>query len=464
MRRRGNIWVWLIGMPIILWAIAHWGFHYYVKSQLDKAILEATPQASIRYQALDTSLSGKIDVRGVEITPVGTEQKIFIRLVHVSGPDAIAYLVQQIPALGESGPPEALDVAVKGIELDISGDNAAELDRLSERAGYTKVNGKQRDICRPEGGASFSQLQELGLEKLRADMKFGYRHIPSSQKLYADFDLDIEGMQKASLSLTLDNVPALDAQKALGVLLNNLKITYDNLPEFGEKVAEYCAQKRGLTPEQFKLLMADDYLREIEKAGIVLGPGLKRALKDYLTNWGTLLVELSPPRPVGMFALAKLPREQVAEKLGLQLAVNDSLVTDLSFRILDGISLIRRNSGAAKSQKPLPPKIEYVWEYHKVSPGRLSAYVGHKVIVKESDGRSHKGKLIEVKNGRVSIQKRLSGGKFTAHLLGSNIASAQVRVRVKVEQPKSASQQAGAEKADAGESQAAAEQRQQAGG
>lgn len=458
MRRRGNIWVWLIGIPIILWAIAHWGFHYYVKYQLDAAILQAAPKATIHYQDLNTSLGGNIDVLGIDVVPTGMEQGIFIRSAHVSGPDALSYLVRQIPALGESGPPKRLTVVINGIELDISGDKAGKLDSLAERSGYEKIDGTQRDLCHVGGGASFSQFQELGFDKVQGDMKFGYQYAPVGKKLYADVDLDLKGMQHVTMSATLNNVPALDAQQVLGILLARLKVTYDYAPEFGKKVVEYCAQKRNLTPEQFKLLMMDDMIREIEKNGLVLGVGLKTALKDFLANWGTLLVEISPPRPVGMFELMQLPREQIAEKLGLQLVVNDQLVTDLSFRVLEGISLIRRNSGAGEKTKPSPPRIEYTWEYHKVAAGRLANYLDHKVIIREHDGRVHEGKLIDVAGGRVSIQQRVSGGKFTAHLLSSNIASAQVRVRVRVQQPKSAPEQAVPQKTDTGNTQTAAEQ------
>ncbi len=464
-RRRGNIWVWLIGMPIIFWAIAHWGFYYYVKTRLDEALIQAAPRADIRYAELETSLSGKISVRGIRIVPVGTDQGISIQVVHVQGPDALAYLMQHIPQLGDGGPPDRINVVVKGVEVDITGKRAGKLDRFTESAGYRKVDGKPRDICEVGSGASFTQLQELGFDKIQGDMKMGYQYFPASKKLYVDLDMDVKGMQKLSLSLTLNNVPALDPQKILGVLLSNLKFEYFYSPAFGEKVVEYCAQKRGVTPDDFRLLMVDDTVRQLEKSGLVLGFGLKHALKSFLNNWGTLLIELSPPRPVGFFELAQLPKDQVAEKLGLQLAVNDALITDLSFRVLEGMSLIRRNNTAnRKASKPLPPKIEYVWEYHKVPLGSLSRYLDHRVIIKDRDGVMHKGILSDVSNGRISILKRVSGGKFTAHLVSSNVVSAQARVRVKREKPKSAPQQAVSEKADAGNAQAAAEQGQQAGG
>ncbi|WP_456415484.1 hypothetical protein [Thiolapillus sp.] len=461
-RRRGNIWIWLIGVPVILWAIAHWGFYYFVKSELDRAIFQVAPQATIHYRELGTSLSGKIDVRGIEIVPAGQEQEIFVRAVHVQGPDAISYLAQKLPALGENTLPDTLNVVIKDVEIDISGDRAAQLDGFGERVGLRKTDGKPLDICQAGSGPSMSQLQELGFEKIRMDMRLGYQYIPSSQKLYGNFSLHVQDMQRLTMSLALDNVPALDGQKLLGALLSGLKITYENAPEFGRKVTEYCAQKRGVTPEDFKLLMVDDFIREIERNGILLGPGLRHALKEYVTSWGSLLIEFSPPNPVGVFALMRLPREQVAEKLGLQLAVNDRLVTDLSFRILDGVSLVRRNSGAGEKQeqKPLPPKVEYMWEYRKVPVGRLSNYLDRRVILKERDGRTRKGILVEVKDGRISIQQRISGGKFTAHLLADNIVSAQARVKVPVSTP----QQAVSQKADANNAKAAAEQGQQAGG
>ncbi len=461
-RRRRNIWVWLIGMPIIFWAIAHWGFYYFVKSKLDDAILQAAPHAAIHYRDLNTSLNGKIDVQGIEVVPAGQEQGFFIRAVHVQGPDAISYLARRLPALGKIDPPDTLNIVVNDVVLDFSGGRAAELDRFRERAGYRKTDGKQADVCRAGSEPSLIQLQEMGFERLQGDIRFGYQYIPSAQKLYSDFSVDIQGMQHLAMSLALSNVPALEAQKMLGVLLNKLKITYENSPEFGQKVMEYCAQKRGVTPEDFKLLMADDLIREIERSGIVPGFGLKHALKEYVTSWGTLLIELSPPNPIGIFALMQLPREQIAEKLGLQLAVNDRLVTDLSFRILDGVSLVRRNSGAGKKQKPLPPKVEYMWEYRKVPVERLSGYLERRVILKERNGRIHKGILVEAKGGRISIQQRISGGKFTAHLQAGNISSAQARLRVKV--PVSAAQQAVSQQTDASDAKATTEQGQQAGG
>ena len=467
MRRRGNIWVWLIGLPLIFWAIAHWGFHYYVKFKLDEAIFQAAPQAAIQYRDLETSLSGKISVRGIDVVPVGTDQGVSIQAAHVQGPDAVSYLLRQTPGLGEEGPPNKIDVVVKGIVLDISGEQAAKLDRLSESAGYQKVDGRgvARDICRIGSGASFTQLQELGLDKLLGEMKFGYQYFPSSKKLYADFDIDVQDMQQLSLSLTLNNVPALDPQKMLGVMLSSFKVSYFYSPEFGQKVVEYCAEKRGVSPQDYKLLLVDDAIREIETNGVVLGVGLKHALKSFMDNWGTLLVELSPPRPVGIFEVTQLPWDQVAEKLGLQLAVNDALVTDMSFRILEGMSLIRHKNAAGKKRKKLPPKIEYVWKYKKVPVGRLSRYLDHKVIIKDRAGVLHKGILSDISNGRISILKHVSGGKFTAHLRGSNVVSAQARVRVKVEQPlKSTPQQAAAEKSEADNAQTAAEQGQQTGG
>ena len=465
MRRRGSIWVWIIGLPIIFWAAAHWGFHYWVKSKIDEVVFQASPHADIDYAELETSLSGKINVRGIRIRPAGSAETISIQAIHVQGPDALSYLLKQIPQLGDGGPPEQASLVVKNMEVDISGNRAAKLDRLSKSDAWGSAGGKARNICEVGNGASFTQLQQLGLDKVQLDMKIGYQYVPSARKLYMNSDVELKDMQRLSLSVVLENVPALDPQKMMGVVLSNLKFEYFYSPEFGGKLVEYCAHERGLSETDFQLLMADEALRKVEQGGLALGDGLKHALKTFLGNWGSVLLELEPARPIGLFELAQLPRDQLADKLGLRLKVNGAPVRDLSFRMLEGVSLIRRQHGEAKqAPKPVMPRVEYVWEYHRVPVGRLSRYLDHLVVVTDKDGVQHKGILSEVSNGRISILKRVSGGKFTAHLRRGNVVSARVRVRVKVEKPESASQQADANKSDAGKSQAATEQGQQTGG
>jgi hypothetical protein len=429
----------VIGIPVILWAVAHWGFYYFIKLKLDHEILQAAPHAVIRYQDLSTSLSGKINVESITVIPTGMEQSISISAVHVIGPDALSYLMDQIPGLGSGkGIPKRLVIAARQIQLDISGDKAQQLDRIVAADNPQLV--QQRDICRPGNGSSFVQLQELGFEHVSGDMKASYHFQPGLRKLYADFNVDVKDMQRLELSLILDNVSALSAETMMGVLLEQFKISFDYIPEFGRQTVAYCADKRGLEPKQFQLLMVDDFMMELREKGIVPGIGLTSALKEYLTNWGNLTIDIRPAQPMNMFALMAVSRagEKIPDKLGMQLVVNGRLITDLSFQIREN-SPFTGSDGASANEKKAPPRPEYVWEYHKVAVGNLSGYLDHKVIVVERGGRTHEGVLVEVKGGRVSIQKRISGGKFTAHILQSSVVSAKVEVKVKVPPKRSAS-------------------------
>ncbi len=462
LRRRGNIWVWIIGIPVILGAAAHWGFHYFVKSRVDAFILEAAPRAAIKYKTLDTSLAGKVTLGNVSILPTGFDEDISVRIVQLQGPDVFSYLLGRLPVLGEGGaPPEFLKVIMRDIVLDISGDRAASLDENLAKADAEAA--QNRDVCKAGGSASFSQLQELGVEQVRGDGKMGYRHIAHTQKLYVDVEAEFKGIRKLSLSMELNNVPALDMRKAMGVALANLKLDYYVDPEFGQRVIEYCAEKRGLTPEQYSELLADEMIREMGRNGIILGYGLSWALKNYLKHWGNIMIELSPPRPVGMASLMNLSRAELSEKLGLQLAINGQLVTDLYFSIQENAPLLRKSGGEGK-KKAVKPLVRYKWEWRNVSLGQLSSYLDHRVRVSTVSGVLHEGKLVGTSGKRISVQKNISGGKFIAHLVAKNIRSVQVRVKVKVEPEKSATEEAAAKQADAENAQSATEQGESAGG
>ncbi|WP_457675252.1 hypothetical protein [Thiolapillus sp.] len=457
LRRRGNIWVWIIGIPVILGALAHWGFHYFVKSKVDALILEAAPKAAIHYESLDTSLGGRVSLGNVSIIPTGFDEGLEVRLVQLQGPDVFSYLVRHLPLVGEEGPPDFLELVMRDIVLDISGDKATALD---EKLGQ---DGGDYDVCQASGSASFRQLQELGMDQLRGNSRFGYRHIASSKKLYLDAEGEFRDMYRMNLSLELNNVPALDMRKTMGVALANLKMNYYVSPDFGRRVAEYCADREGLTVDQYSERFADEMIRDIRSNGIMLGYGLTWALKKYVKNWGDLMIELSPPRPVGLATLMNLSRAELSEKLGLQLAINGQLVTDLYFSINENAPLLRK-SGSERRKRIIKPRIRYSWEYRKVAPARLSAYLDHLVRIRTADGVLHQGVLVGVDGRSISVQKKISGGKFIAHLARTNVRSAEVRVRVKIEPENSAAQEADSKKADAGKPQAATEQGETAGG
>ncbi len=462
LRRRGNIWVWIIGIPVILGAVAHWGFHYFVKSRVDAFILEAAPRAAIQYETLDTSLAGNIALGNVSILPTGFDEGVTVRTIQLHGPDVFSYLLRRLPVVGEEGaPPEFLELVMRDMVLDISGGRAASLDEKLAKANAEAA--RNRDVCKPGGSASFSQLQELGVEQLRGDSRMSYRHIAHTQKLYVDVEGEFRGLQKLSLSMELNNVPALDMRKIMGVALANLKINYYVEPEFGRRITEYCAGKRGLSPEQYSELLAEEMIREMSRNGIILGYGLTWALKNYVKHWGDLMIELSPPRPLGMPSLMRLSRAELSEKLGLQLAINGQLVTDLYFSIHEAAPLLRKQGDNTK-QKVTKPRIRYRWEYRNVSPGRLHSYMDHLVRIRTVSGVVHEGKLVGTSDNRISVQKKISGGKFIAHLVPENIRSAQVRVKVKVEPEESAAKETAAKQADAEEAQSAAEQGEGAGG
>ena len=442
LRRIRNIWTWIIGIAVILGVAAHWGFYYFVKSRVDAFVLEAAPQADIRYETLNTSLMGKITLGNVHILPTGFDEAVSMANVQIQGPDVFSYLYGRLPVVGGRGRlPEFLDVVITDVALDISGGRAASLD-----AKLVKLDAevaRNRDVCKLGGNASFSQLQALGVARLRGDSRVAYRHVASTGKLYLDVEAGFRDMQKLILSMELNNVPALDMRKIMGIALAHLKLDYSVDRRFGQRIIEYCAEKRDLTPERYSELLADEMIYEMSRNGIILGRGLRWALKNYVKHWGNLMIALNPPRPLGMASLMNLSKVDLSKSLGLQLAINGQLVTDLSFSIQEDASLLRKPAVKGK-KKRVKPLVQYKWEWRKASLGQLSSYLDHLVRIRTVSGVVHKGKLVGVSGKRVSVEKKISGGKFIAHFVPGNIRSIQVRVKVKVKSNKSAAKQADA--------------------
>ena len=195
MRRRSNKLVWFIGIPVIAFGLAHWGMHYAVKKRLDRAILEASPQASISYRELETDLRGMIDINGLEVIPTGQPESITIDHISLQGPDALQYMLQHNPVSGDpKALPEHLRFRVRGINMDLGGELAHALDQKQ----YQGKGGddQERDPCEGGGELSIGLLKALGMEKLEADITGSYRYRKERESLKTEMNFSIKNVKR----------------------------------------------------------------------------------------------------------------------------------------------------------------------------------------------------------------------------------------------------------------------------
>ena len=94
--------------------------------------------------------------------------------------------------------------------------------------------------------------------------------------------------------------------------------------------------------------------------------------------------------------------------------------------------------------------------YQSVAPGSLGQHIYREVRLQLRNQPERSGILVAVTNGQASVEQRINGGKFTAHVPLKDIVAATARFRVRVNPP-SAPDKGKAKQAAADQAQASAE-------
>lgn len=434
MARRSNKLVWLIGILLIAFGLAKGGMYWYVKQKLDKGIMEVAPRATIEYAGLDTSLKGRIDIRDISVVPVGQSEAFKISRVSIQGPDALAYLLNHNPVTGSEGPPEYLNIAINNLSLDLTGSLASNLDQdylISMQQGGAGVAA----ACRGSGNMSLGMLKDMGYNTLTADGRLFYRYDEHAKELRGNIELDVFDIQSLFMELTLGNVSSQVLKSGSPGMpwLTGFRVTTEIQPEFGKKVSTYCAAKTGQTIAEYEEQAAGMFMRNLADNGIVLGRGLKMAVRSYHRDWGEIDIIAKPAEPVKLLELMLRPPQNIEQAFGLQVAINDQLLTDLDFKLQKGARLFVPDP--PKKKKAAAPKPRYRMVWKKISTANLHRYLDRNVKLYMTGQPIRKGILMDVNEKSVAVEQRVDGGKFTAHVPMKNIIRAEAKIRVRTNPP-----------------------------
>lgn len=433
MRGASNKLVWFIGIPLVAFALVKGGMHWYITDKLGQLILDAAPRFTISYENLDTSLGGRIDIEDIKVIPVGQSEAFRVSRISIQGPDVFTYLLDNNPLGSETGPPDHLNVFIRDLNLDLTGELATNLDEnyqfsLQQGAGVPVA-------CREPGSISLGLLREIGQDTLTMDGRLFYRYDERARELRGNIDLDVPDVESMSMRLTLGNVSPQALKYGTPGLpwLNDFRMNMKVEPEFGKKISAYCADKAGQTVAEYEERMAGMFMQNLADNGIELGLGLESAVRSYYRDWGQIDIIAKPPSPLNLLSLMLRPPENLEETLGLQVAINDQLLTDLGFSLKKSAKLFVPESEAEKKRVAPRPRYRMIWE--KVSPARLLQYRDRNVRLYVTGRPVRQGILRDIVGNTALLEKHLNGGKFTAHVPMKSIYKAEARVRVRVNPP-----------------------------
>lgn len=463
MARRSNKWVWLIGVPVIAFGLAHGGMHWYVKQKLDQAIMDVSHKFTIEYAELKTSLQGRVDIAGISIVPIGQSDAFKLSQVSAQGPDVLSYLLNHNPVTGDKGPPGHLKIKFNNLNLDLTGSLASNLDQ-SYRFSLKQQGTSVPAACSVPGSMSLAMLKDMGQKNLLANGSLFYRYDAAAQRLKGYMELKIQDIQSLSMEVTFANVsPQALKSGSPGVpSVADFRVTMHVPPAFGSMMSAYCADQTGQSATDYEEQMAGMFMQNLADNGIVLGQGLQLAVRSFYTNWGEIDINAKPARPVNLLRLMFTPPKNIEEMLGLQVAINDRLLTDLSFRLQKGAKLFT-SQPKKKNLKPVAPKPRYKMVWKNVSPANLRRHLYKDVKLHVSGQPVRSGILMGFDGHSVLVEQRVDSGKFTAHVPIRNITRAEAKFRVRTNPPSTA-KKGKAEQADTQQAQASTQQGQHTDG
>lgn len=450
--------------------------YYEVKSSLDQAIAAARPVADIRYQGIESSLSGSVTVREVTVHAFGDEVRV--DAVRVGTPD-IVELLSTLSELQRGEPPEFLELELRQVDIQLGGP----LMGFVQGALQSKAP-RLPDSYPCDGQIVFGPAawRAMGYERLRSDLRL--RLDINGRNLRAEgawqgadmgmlrFRTEVSGIQAA-----VDRMPT-----AAGGLLRSLEMDYQDRSYYRRWV-RYCAGRDGIDPASFiDAVVNADATYYMYSWGVVPGGDLRRAYGEFLRNPVSVSVVARPGTPVELVTLDHYAPDAMVALLDLRVIVNGQGVesSQVSYRpeLLGKFNAAptgdwrlplpqrpaeaaavpepaRRPQAAAADQqssrlRPSAPELpaaapkskvaavapapapavkrtpEPVYDYRPVATDALGRYLGRYVRVFTSDGAAREGVLSAVRAGEVVVERRMYGGSMAVPMPLSGVDRIEV--------------------------------------
>ncbi len=424
----------LLLIPLVLYGLAKGYLYFSAKQAVDDLVREAAHQADIRYTGIDTELRGAVTVNGITVQPLGYDDSIEIDAIRLSSDDPMAFIRGVDWAPGRGKPPASMAFDVRGVHVPLDSDLVAD---------YQRASGDGGDPCEQPMDLEASMLRKVGFERLDLDFDGHYRIDEARRTLDTEVYIEVHNVQSLQIAASLADldVETLAQGAAPQINLGGFSVSIRVLPEFGRRLIKACAAGTELTTEQWSERYGARALNDLQAQGVVLGPGLRRAVMDFYRDWGEFRLVSSPAQPVGLLSLMFLPREQLVDALALRLTLNDELITDTSFTLqapdqgelpaLFGEQAAPDPSTAPK--KSAPTRIIVRREYQAVPVARVAGYTDHHVRIKPRGQPLREGLLKGIRAGELEIEQTLHGGKYTVYVPLALVESAEVLMQRRID-------------------------------
>jgi hypothetical protein len=427
----------VVVLPIIAsYAGAKAYVHYQTRAAVERIIAQAAIVGDLEYHGISSDLSsGTVRVEGLVLNTRAIPDTINIRAVSLRTGSFMG-LLNLARQSGSNTPPESLAVRFDDVSVKADGPLLQLADRLMQASAAANGVSQSNPHCANQPLNGLAIVSRLGYDTLTFDGEVAYRIEKSSGGgLTVDTEFEIKDMARVKTHMAFaggGDVPDLTSAPAFKAF----DLSYKDL-SYKDRVKTFCTQAAKISGAEYVQAEIDSGMFA-QQFGIVPGPGLRAAYRDFLeTPNAEAVARLQPSESFDPRGISFYRPDDVLRQLNATLTVNGKLIEDLSFEFSAPV-VARATSPAQAADPQAEPKRVAIrphassggtpstQEYRSVETAELERYIDYYVRLHEAGQQPREGRLTQISGGVALIERRYGTGLVTIKVPLTKIARAEV--------------------------------------
>jgi hypothetical protein len=415
----GKLAIAVVLVPVAVYGGLKAYVYTHARTAVRHLIEQAAPLVAIEYRGIGSTLpSGTVQIEGLTFRPTIIPDTITVRTV-VLRAGSLTSLLKLMRDADSRTPPESLSIAVQGASLNLDGVLASSMDQFLT---MTASAGGMEPVahCGNQQTVGFAFLRRLGYESLTMDMQVSYDIRKGSDVLTFGVDLNVPDMSRITMDAKVAGVSAGTGDFKTAQL-KELGLAYKDL-SYKDRVQRVCAQAAKISDAEY--VRSELEQGAFQRAGIVPGPGLLDAYREFLTGSSSeVKVRAYPSEGFDAKAIQFYQPADVLQQLNAQVTVNNKRIDDLSFSFGKptfakasprqetaatapppaGVAAVAKE---APQFRPVETRSEPAEDFRPVQVKDLSGYINQTVRLHPRGQPMREGVLMQIAGGVASVQRR----------------------------------------------------------
>lgn len=430
-----------VTLPVIAgYALSKSYIHYKTRAAVERLVEQASIFGDLTYGALSSTLpTGTVKVERLVFNTRGISDSISIGSVSISTGGFITLMKLALRSDSKQ-PPESLAVRFDDVRLTLDGPLLQFVNRMAQASAQATGVPQTSAHCGNQNTNGLAIISRLGYDTLIFDGAIDYRIDKRAGSVTVNTEFEARDMGRMKVRMVFaagDGQPAFTGPPSF----KEFDLTYKDL-SYKDRLQRFCTRAAKISDAEY--VQAElDYGAFRQQLGVILGPGLRAAYRDYLTTANAeVQLRLRPTESFDPTSLKLFRPKDVLAQLGATLSVNNKPVQDLSFDYGTPAPAIARapaETAAPKektAEKPARPAVPArrspdkepsgTPEYRAVPVKDLGRYVNYEVRLHEIGQEPRLGVLLQITGNTALIERRYGTGTITIKVPLTRVARAEV--------------------------------------